>query len=149
MIDWEGIVIHCSFTPEGRPVTVDEIRRWHVEGNGWSDIGYNGVVLIDGSYEDGRDTDGDGEIFDEVGAHAYGYNRKYLGIVYIGGMDKDGNPKDTRTPEQNAMLVKKVFEWKSRFGIKNENIIGHNEVSNKSCPCFDVRKWIEELKWED
>ncbi len=41
------IIIHCSATPEGRNFTVDEIRDWHVNGNGWSDIGYHYVIYLD------------------------------------------------------------------------------------------------------
>ena len=31
------IIVHCTATPEGRPHTVDDIRRWHKQ-QGWSDI---------------------------------------------------------------------------------------------------------------
>ncbi len=43
------IIVHCSATQEGRHIDVDEIRRWHVEGRGWSDIGYHYVVYLDGT----------------------------------------------------------------------------------------------------
>ena len=35
------IIIHCSATPELKDFDVKDIRGWHVEGNGWSDIGYH------------------------------------------------------------------------------------------------------------
>ena len=34
------IIVHCSATREGENIDVAEIRKWHVEGRGWSDIGY-------------------------------------------------------------------------------------------------------------
>ena len=43
------IIVHCSATPEGRDVKVETIKKWHVEDNGWSDIGYHWVIELDGS----------------------------------------------------------------------------------------------------
>ena len=48
------IILHCSATPEGRYTSANEIRKWHVNGNGWSDIGYHYVIRIDGTIEKGR-----------------------------------------------------------------------------------------------
>ena len=52
------------------------------------------------------------------GAHAKGYNRNSIGICYEGGLDKDGKPKDTRTPEQHAALRQLVNELQIRFHTK-------------------------------
>lgn len=133
----DSIIIHCSDTPQGRDVPTEEIKRWHVEERGWSDIGYHFVIELDGSVKEGRP-------LAKVGAHAGGYNSKSIGICYVGG----GGGIDTRTPEQIAAMVKLVFELKVQFNIANENIIGHNEVSSKQCPSFDVREWVDSLKWE-
>ena len=38
------IVVHCADTPEGRNVSTDEIKRWHMEERGWSDIGCHYVI---------------------------------------------------------------------------------------------------------
>lgn len=136
-----SIVIHCSATPEGREVSAADINRWHIE-RGWSGIGYHYVIGLDGKVEKGRDEQ-------KQGAHASGHNANSIGICYIGGMNKAyTQPKDTRTQEQNAALVKLVFELKTKYNIKNENIIGHNETSAKACPSFDVREWIKQLKWD-
>ena len=136
-----SIIIHCSATPEGRDVTSAEINRWHIE-RGWSGIGYHYVIRLDGTVEKGRDEQ-------KQGAHASRHNANSIGVCYIGGMNASyTQPKDTRTKEQNAALVKLVFELKAKYNIKNENIIGHNEVSAKACPSFNVREWIKELKWD-
>ena len=49
------IIIHCSATREGQDISVDTIRKWHVEGRGWSDIGYHLYVDINGEIHGGRD----------------------------------------------------------------------------------------------
>ena len=52
MRDINRIILHCSATPEGRGVTVDQIRSWHLS-NGWDDIGYHFCVYADGSVHRG------------------------------------------------------------------------------------------------
>jgi N-acetylmuramoyl-L-alanine amidase len=69
----DKIIIHCSATNATQDFHADDIRKWH-KRRGWADIGYHFVIPFDGSIEDGRDPDQDGDIFEEVGAHTYGYN---------------------------------------------------------------------------
>ena len=35
------IIVHCSATREGQHIPVETIKKWHVEGRGWTDIGYH------------------------------------------------------------------------------------------------------------
>ena len=122
------IVIHCSATEEGKDYSVEEITRWH-KARGFRTIGYHFLIHSDGSI-DGK-AEGCRSIM-EIGAHAKGYNRRSIGICYIGGL-LYGEPADTRTAAQiNAMrcLVKALYS------IFPCSVIGHNEVSNKACPCF-------------
>ena len=72
------IIVHCSDTPKEMDIGADTIRRWHVEENGWSDIGYHFVIKRDGTVENGRGQD-------DTGAHARGYNDKSIGICMVGG----------------------------------------------------------------
>ena len=130
------IIIHCAATPEGKDYTVEQIRQWHTspkpKGNGWKDIGYHFVIYRDGSVHPGRP-------IDQIGAHTSGYNANSIGICYIGGCAKDGKtPKDTRTTEQKAAMVKLVTELRRRF--PNASVHGHNEFANKACPSFNVQK---------
>ena len=125
----DTIIVHCSATPEGRDVSVSEIRKWH-KARGWSDIGYHFVITLDGTMNVGRP-------IEKIGAHAKGYNRKSIGICYIGGTDSEGNPKDTLTETQEAAMQALILELKKSYpSIKK--LIGHNEVSSKACPSFKV-----------
>lgn len=130
------IIIHCTATAEGKDFTVEDIRRWHVKGNGWKDIGYHFVIYRDGSVHLGRK-------LEQAGAHTNGYNTNSIGIVYVGGCAADGKTaKDTRTPEQKRALLSLVKELKHQY--PDATIHGHREFDNKACPSFDVRKWVKE-----
>lgn len=126
----EKIIIHCSATPEGRNVTVKDIDAWHRQ-RGFQCIGYHYVIYLDGSVHEGRKEE-------LIGAHCSGHNAKSIGICYIGGLDKNGKPKDTRTEAQRESLIRLIGELKFRY--PNATVHGHNEFANKACPCFDVRK---------
>lgn len=120
------IIIHCSATPNGRFHDVDDIRRWHVEGNGWDDIGYHHVIRTDGMTEKGRDES-------KVGAHAKGHNRNSIGICIIGN-DQYNAVQWYRLRQLVAQLMTKYPDAK---------VIGHNEISHKSCPGFNVQEWFK------
>jgi len=127
------IIIHCTATREGQHVTVETIRKMHIKDRGWSDIGYHYIIYLDGSIHNGRDVD-------ISGAHCSGHNSHSIGVVYVGGVKKDGKtPKDTRTEAQKKSLVKILKALKKLY--PNATIHGHYEYSNKACPCFDVKEY--------
>jgi len=146
----DTIVIHTLDVPidwmQGRSVQekVAEVKRWHIQERGWRDIGYAMVIDRDGSRGKGRDTDKDGDVFDETGAHAKGWNKRSIGIALVGGEGVSKNdPFDKNyTPEQRAALWKTIHEIEARFGAME--IKGHNEVSSKACPGFWVPDFIAE-----
>lgn len=126
-----GLIWHCAATPEGRHVTVDQIRAWH-KARGWSDIGYHYVVLLDGTIVEGRP-------IEKLGAHVGGHNAGTIGAVYVGGVDKNTlRPKDTRTPKQKAAMLWLTKALADLYPGLNR-ISGHNEWTNaKACPSFKV-----------
>lgn len=148
------IVFHCSATPEGRDLDREDIKKMHL-ARGWRDIGYHYVIKLDGTLQLGRDLDGDGQSEDEVGAHVAGFNKDSIGICYIGGVDKDGKSKDTRTPQQKDTMKRLVMFFQIRY--PKARIVGHRDLSPdkdgdgiveksewlKDCPCFDVHAFVQ------
>ena len=130
------IIIHCSATREGQDISVDTIRKWHVEGRGWSDIGYHLYVDINGEIHGGRD-------IAKIGAHSKGQNRNSIGICYCGGVETDGKtPKDTRLDCQKEALTAVLRTLKAMYP---EAIIhSHNDFARKACPSFNA---TEEYKY--
>lgn len=132
------IIIHCAATKEGKDYTTDDIKRWHLD-RGFSDIGYHYVIYRDGSVNKGRDEN-------KVGAHTTNQNAYSIGICYIGGLDKDGKPKDTRTDEQKEAMYKLVYDLLKKYNLKLDDVYGHYEFANKACPSFKMNDFKDEFK---
>ncbi len=139
------IFVHCTATREGQDIDAATIRRWH-KNQGWSDIGYHFVVRLDGEIEKGRAEN-------RIGSHVRGFNRGSIGVVYVGGLDAQGKPKDTRTVEQTQSLHKLITALLEAY--PGAEVLGHRDASPdtdgdgkvephewlKACPSFDVKKW--------
>ena len=149
--DVDAIVIHCSATRAGQDVRAADIDKWHKE-RGFAMIGYNYVIDLDGTVEGGRPLSRDGAHCNTAGTSGKSYNRHSIGICYVGGLDKNGKPADTRTPEQKRALRDLVYKLMDAYPNIVE-VIGHRDASPdrnkdgritpnewvKVCPCFDVR----------
>jgi hypothetical protein len=149
----ELLVIHCTATPEGREVTSDEIRRWHTApkskgGRGWKQVGYSEMIHLDGTIEELAPYN-DNQIVDawEITNGASGINAKSRHIVYVGGTDKSGKAKDTRTEAQKEALEMYV---KAHTTLQPQwKIAGHRDFAPKACPSFDVQKWCESINVQE
>lgn len=143
------LIIHCTATPEGRDVSADDIRRWHTDpvdkgGRGWCQVGYTDLIHIDGQVERLVQNNEDSEVDPwEVTNGAKGYNSVSRHIVYAGGVDHSGKPKDTRTPAQRKALEAYVTHFHDQH--PDVRIIGHNEIAAKACPSFDVQEWLKNI----
>lgn len=139
----DEIVTHCSAT---RPTwmasntfrdRVAEIRSWHVDDNGWRDIGYHWLIDRDGSVLPGRAET-------VIGAGVEGHNRGVIHICLLGG---HGSAKTDRfdrhfTHAQDAALRRLIADISLRTPITR--VSGHNEWANKACPGFNVPAWLNE-----
>ncbi len=142
------LVLHCTATPEGREVKASEIRAWHTaappKGRGWKQVGYTDMVHLDGSIERLVANNEDANVDPwEITNGASGYNSVSRHIVYVGGCDKNGQPKDTRTPAQIEALRRYVLDFHSRH--PQVRIVGHNQLAAKACPSFDVQAWLRAI----
>jgi hypothetical protein len=125
------IIVHCTATPEGREFKVADIDAMHRQ-RGFSSIGYHYLIGLDGKVSKGRPVE-------QAGAHVAGRNANTIGVSYVGGIDRSGRAKDTRTPAQKAALAQLLAELVARFP-SIQLIEGHRAYANKACPCFDARK---------
>lgn len=122
------IVIHHSLTADGKVVDTQAIRRYHMETNGWKDIGYHSLIeLINNRYEVLL-----GRMWTEDGAHCKenGMNRCSLGICVVGNFDQTDVPE-----EAFKLLVRLVNSMQQIYNIPVANVKRHSEYATyKSCP---------------
>ena len=132
------LVLHCSATRCNQDYSAEQMKRDHKK-RGFYDIGYHFYIRKDGTMTQHR-------FLLEVGAHARPYNRCSIGICYEGGLDEDGKPCNTLTPEQTARINDVLARLHKLF--PKARIVGHRDLSGttpKECPCFDAQKlfgWI-------
>lgn len=143
MKKYTGIVLHCSASDWG---TARDIDKWHKQ-RGFSRIGYHFVILngllspirhmqvLDGQIERGRGLQA------PSAAHALGFNRTHIGICSISN--------GVYTEAQASSLFDLVVELQEYYKIDIEEILGHNEVSPKGCPCFNVEVLRECITYQD
>ena len=138
----DEIIIHCTATrPEWMAESstaqkVAEVRRWHVEGNKWNDIGYHYLIDRDGTVVRGRHPD-------VAGAHTKGHNANSLGVALFGGFGSAASDSftDHYTSEQAIALHNLIDELKSQ-NPDIKKVSGHNQYSSKACPGFNVPRWM-------
>ncbi|WP_046019807.1 N-acetylmuramoyl-L-alanine amidase [Marinomonas sp. S3726] len=138
----DSIIIHCADTPNGRPNTIEDVDEWHRKRNPpftrnmgiapehqphLKHVGYHFVIGINGDVQEGRP-------LIETGAHAGSYNAHSVGICMFG--------KDKFTHAQWESLFKLVQRIESTVGSVL-TLYGHNQLSPKTCPGFDVPTWIK------
>lgn len=126
------LVIHHSATPDGKTHEWPAIKKYHMEHNGWSDIGYHAGIERVGEnvlIQVGRP-------LIRVGAHVAGFNSQSFGLCLVGNFDK-ATP-DAGTWSMALDLSLDIMRW---FTIPVSRVIGHREaydkmgqVRQKSCP---------------
>lgn len=138
------IILHHSATKDSGTVSWNAIRRYHIENNVWTDIGYHfGIEYV----ADPGDPKGSYEIMvgrtiDKIGAHTSGENYDSIGICFVGDFDA------ATVPEAQWQAGLKLVRWLcAQFGIVKEQIHGHREYAPKTCPGkrFNIEQFRREL----
>ena len=141
----EAIVIHCADTPNGdHSYDQYDVNSWHAKRgfkrqaivslrgvtNPWlPHIGYHSLILMDGTEVPGRDQK-------EMGAHCKGMNDKAWGVCMMG--------RTEFTLAQWDTLAFVIERW---MALGAKSVFGHREIdrgigNKKTCPGFDVQKWL-------
>jgi N-acetylmuramoyl-L-alanine amidase len=129
------IVIHCTATSPS--ATIESMKRYWKEVKGWGDTpGYHYIIKTDGEIiqilDESKNSNG-----------VYAHNSECINISYIGGIDKEGKAKDTRTSAQQAAMFNKIIQLLHAY--PKAEVLGHRDFPNvnKACPSFDVRAWLK------
>ena len=128
----DKIIIHHSASPS--TTTVEDIRKWHVEDNGWNDIGYHFVITEDGVIHECRP-------LAKIGAHTKGNNRYSIGVCVVGNTSVIA-PSMT----QMAQLTSLIRALRDDFVLEPEDVYGHTEHGETECPGAFLMGWIEQYR---
>ena len=137
------LIIHETDTAPDFFVVPKHIEKWHLKERGWSRVGYRRLIMRDGSIHDWTNDNGDNWVdSNEITNGASGFNNVSQHWALAGG--KGSNKKDMftkhYTDEQFDTLNRKIKEFIAIH--PNVRIIGHNQVSKKSCPGFWVPAFL-------
>ncbi|MBQ0735810.1 N-acetylmuramoyl-L-alanine amidase [Aquimarina celericrescens] len=134
------LIVHHEFgsnTSSDWAARVRSVQNFHINGNGWSDIGYNFLVDPNGVIYEGR-AGGD----NAIGAHFCGRNRNTMGVCMLG----DYSSISPTTATQNS--VKSLLAWKAdkeninplgssfHYSVNRAltHISGHRDAGCSVCP---------------
>ena len=141
---YQWIIIHCTAGSDtNNTENAYKVHDYHITNNGWSGIGYNFLILRDGTVQVGRS-------LGHTGGHTKGRGNSIgISVTWCGGH----GCQDTRTSQQRQAMHNLINKLKSTYGITN--VVGHRncikenskthwqcEIScasgAKSCPNFDA-----------
>ena len=137
-----------SYSPSQSAAIVRGIEIYHVQGNGWDDIGYNFLVDRYGQVFEGRFGGVDKNV---IGAHAEGFNTGSVGVAMIGTYGSSAPPTVARTALANLLAWRLdiahvdplgTLTWTSggnaRFPegvpVTLRAVVGHRDTGFTSCP---------------
>jgi hypothetical protein len=139
-----------TYTREQAPGIVRGIQRYHMDSQGWSDIGYNALVDRFGTIYEGR---AGGLEWAVVGAHARNYNTGSFGVSVM------GNFENVDAPQAAYDALIRIIAWKSTIhrmdplgtttrtynGTLLRTISGHRDMGQTACPGL-IRHRMWELR---
>jgi hypothetical protein len=123
--DRTEFIVHYSEGPTTQ--SVRSIQNFHMDTRGWSDIGYNFLVDVQGRIYEGRG-------WLTVGAHAPGHNASGIGVCMI-GRDGDATSAATRS-------IRALYDEAGRRAGRNLAKLGHRDVYATSCPGDQLYAWV-------
>ena len=127
------IVIHHSASKKN--TSVDRIRKWHVEDNGWSDIGYHYIVNGEtGKVSKARD-------IHRQGAHCPTWNSHSVGICLTGNYENDHVCKVAWTA-----LLSLVEFIQITYGLTWEDVQTHREGGKTACPGKNLQMMLDDYR---
>lgn len=151
-------VVYTKEQLKGKKLTLPSgivVNAIDIQGNGWKQVGYSDLIQRSGQlvnlvpYNDNNVIDSA-----EVTNGAAGYNSISRHVALAGGWTQDKTIKNGKNPKTGEYLLpeelytEKQLETLKRYIIAQKSlvpdviVVGHNQLSQKTCPKFDVKKFL-------
>lgn len=131
----DGIVIHHTVTANN--ISPENLRAIFKSRFGVSYIGYNFVILADGSRYSDIGADGFG-IHSNTGAFQ---NYNSVGIALAGNFENE-----QPTAKALVTLSNTIKEMLKKYNLKESNVVGHRDTAATACPgknLYSLKPWIK------
>jgi len=139
-----------TYTAEDSPAIVLAIAKYHINSNGWNDVGYNFLVDRYGQIFEGRAGGIDQAV---IGAHAQGFNSYSTGISNIGTFESVAQTEAAINAQAQLIAWKLAIHGVSPSGtvdvvsaggssnryaagrrVTFQRVCGHRDADKTSCP---------------
>ncbi|HSJ19332.1 MAG TPA: FG-GAP-like repeat-containing protein [Nocardioidaceae bacterium] len=150
-----------SYTSADVPALLPGIQAYHMDANGWDDIGYNFAVDRFGRVWEGR---AGGISRAVVGAHAAGFNTGSTGVAVLGNFET-GAPTSAAVDAAASVISWKLAvhdadprtsvayragEGSPRFSpgsvVTLNRIVGHRDVGLTACPGRNLYAYLSPIR---
>lgn len=123
----KGFAVHHSGANPNQ--SVQEIQNYHMDHNGWVDIGYNWLVRPNGDIYEGRG-------WLKVGAHIHGHNTANVGVCVIGNYGS--------AAPSAAVKASLGYLYKEAQRLKGASLAvrTHRQLDQTACPGDKLHAWV-------
>ena len=122
----DRVFLHCSASDAPAHDDIAVMRDWHVNGNGWSDVGYHYFIRKDGTVQEGRP-------LERTPAAQRGHNAGTIAICCHGLEVENFTSAQYESVVDLCEQINRAYESEVTFH-------GHCEVSAKACPVYPYRE---------
>lgn len=119
-------------SPAATVARLRKIQRYHIDDQGWADIGYHFAIDRRGEVWEARE-------LRWQGAHAKPHNEGNVGVVLLGNFEVQ-----TPSREQLLELSRFVRTLRGRLGVAEGRVYGHRELpmTATECPGRHLLSWM-------
>lgn len=109
--------------------SIQEIQNYHMDRNGWVDIGYNWLVRPNGDIYEGRG-------WLKVGAHVAGHNTEAVGVCVVGNYE--------HTAPSAAVKASLAYLYGEATRLKGGKleVHTHRQYAPTACPGDKLHAWV-------
>ncbi len=122
----DRVFLHCSASDVADHDDISVMRDWHVNGNGWSDVGYHYFIRKDGKVQEGRP-------LEKTPAAQRGHNAGTIAICCHGLKVENFTQAQYASVVDLCSQINRAYDGEVTFH-------GHCEVSSKACPVYPYKQ---------
>lgn len=162
----EAVVLHHTvhandYDRDEAAALVRSIQRYHMDGLGWRDLGYNFLIDRHGQVFEGR---GGGIDEPVIGAHASGHNTGTAGVAFLGQHHDDlDEPAPSGLSAEAEDAAASLVTWLldvhhldahepaelpsgTTLPASSARLVGHSDVGATACPGSAVTERLDAIR---